>query len=55
MRAIWIIVEPFRSNAVVFLEAPENFMRIALAGVFPHIYRLAEEAQSFTPQLQKFV
>lgn len=55
MRAIWLIVEPFRSNAVVFLKAPENFMHIALAGVFPHIYQLAKEAQSFTPQLEKFV
>lgn len=36
------------------LKAPENFTRIALAGVLPHIYRLAEEAKSLTFQLLRF-
>ena len=36
----WLIVEPFRSNAVGFIDAPENFTHIALAGAFPCIYWL---------------
>lgn len=54
MRSFWLIVKPFRSNAVVFLEAPKNFMHIALAYVFRHMYQLAKEAHSLTLQLQKF-
>lgn len=44
-----------QKQAVVFLEAPENFMHIALVVVFPRIYEFSEEAQSFLTQLQKLV
>lgn len=55
IRAFWLIVEPFRNNTVVVLEAHENFMHIALVVVLAHIYEFSEEVQSLMTQLQKSV
>lgn len=45
----------FKNNSVVVLEAHENFMHIAVAVVFPHVYEFCEEAQSLITELQKLV